>query len=221
MKIIVFGAHPDDCESGCGGLIVNAVQAGHEVHCLYATAFREGRLCFGRPEKEVRTEEATAACRVMGATAEFLEYAHEHIDVNLEDRRRLASLLVGRQPDVLLAHWPVDTHPDHRAVGVLALEAFLSPEARFDFYYFEVMTGRQSLRFMPTHYVDITDSAARKRQACFCHRSQNPEAFWAVHDAMHRFRGWECGVEKAEAYVKLDRGGAKARLLPGMTPGRA
>jgi LmbE family N-acetylglucosaminyl deacetylase len=186
------------------------------VHCLFATAFREGREFFGRPEKEVRTEEARAACALLGATAEVLDYPHEHIDVNLANRQRITSLLLERAPDVVIAHWPVDTHPDHRAVATLALDAFLHPEAPFDFYYFEVMTGLQSLRFMPTHYVDITASAERKRQACFCHQSQNPEGFWSVHEAMHRFRGQECGAERAEAYVRVERGGPQLRLLPGL-----
>ncbi|OGG45732.1 MAG: hypothetical protein A3F84_18465 [Candidatus Handelsmanbacteria bacterium RIFCSPLOWO2_12_FULL_64_10] len=216
MKILVFGAHPDDPESGCGGLIVNAVNVGHEVHCLFATAFREGRTFFGRPEKEVRTEEALAACEILGATAEILDYPHEHIDVNVENRGRITRLLLDRAPDVVIAHWPVDIHPDHRVVGTLALDAFLSAETEFDFYYFEVMTGMQSLRFTPTHYVDITDSAEKKHQALLCHKSQQPEKCWEVHEAMHRFRGQECGVRRAEAYIRVERGGKSLRLLPGM-----
>lgn len=216
MKILVFGAHPDDPESGCGGFIVNAVQAGHEVHCLYATAFREGREFFGRPEKEVRTAEARAACEILGATPEFLDYPHEHIDVNLENRQRIAQWLQNRKPDLVLAHWPVDTHPDHRAVGTLALDAFLHSEVCSQFYFFEVMTGHQSLRFMPTHYVDITASADRKRQALLCHQSQQPEVIWENHELMHLLRGRECGTERAEAYVKIERGGSQLGLLPGL-----
>lgn len=106
MKILVFGAHPDDPESGCGGLIVHAIHAGHEVHCLFATAFREGRKFFGRPEKEVRIEEALTACEILGATAEILDYPHEHIDVNTENRRCITRLLLDRAPDVVIAHWP-------------------------------------------------------------------------------------------------------------------
>ena len=55
MKLLVFVAHPDDPESGCGGLAARCGRAGHEVVFLYATAYRQGREFYGRPEKEVRT----------------------------------------------------------------------------------------------------------------------------------------------------------------------
>ena len=79
MRIIVLGAHPDDPESGCGGLAVNAVQRGHEVLFVHATAFRAGRLFFGRSEREVRTEEAKEAAAVLGVAVDVLDYAHETI----------------------------------------------------------------------------------------------------------------------------------------------
>lgn len=214
MKIIIFGAHPDDPESGCGGLIANAVDAGREVHCLYATAFREGREYFGRPEREVRTEEAIEACKILGTTWEFLDFSHEGINTNIENRYRITKLIEEHGPNVVVAHWPVDSHPDHRAVAMLALEAFLKLGSH-DFYYFEVLTGQQSLRFMPTHYVDISSVFERKHQALLCHKSQDPEEIWEKHDVMHRFRGLECGAERAEAYIRVDRATGMMKYLPG------
>ena len=85
MKIVIIGAHPDDPESGCGGLACRAVGDGHEVVFIYPTAYREGRMCFGRPEKEVRSEEAHAACDVLGVRPVIWEYAHEQI-VTIHDR---------------------------------------------------------------------------------------------------------------------------------------
>ena len=218
MKILVVGAHPDDPESGCGGLAVRCVEAGHEVVFTYATAFRQGRRFFGRPEKEVRTEEALAACEVFGVRGVVLDYPHEGIDVNAENRTRVTAYLIDERPDVVIAHWPVDTHPDHRCVGALALSAYLTPETDFEFYYFEVMTGVQSLHFHPTHYVDISDVAETKRRALLCHRSQDGEAVWQDHELMHRFRGRECGVERAEAYIRIDRKGTAQPNLPGLIP---
>jgi len=213
QKLIVFGAHPDDPESGCGGLIANAVAAGHAVHCLYGTTFRAWREYDGRPEREVRSNEAIAACRVLGATWEFFEYEHEHIDVSIANRQHVAEVIAAQAPDIVVAHWPIDTHPDHRAVGVLALDAYLAHQS-YAFYFLEVMTGRQSLRFSPTHYVDISAVAEKKRAAIMCHVSQEPEAIWADHEIMHRFRGRECAVERAEAYVRVDRGAGG--FLPGV-----
>ena len=216
MKILVLGAHPDAPELGCGGLAVQCVQAGHEVVFTYATAFRPRRQFFGRPEKEVRTEEALAACEVLCVRGVVWDYPHEGINVNAENTARVTAYLVEEHPDVVIAHWPVDTHPDHRCVGTLALSAYLSPKTDFEFYYFEVVTGQQSIHFHPTHYVDISDVAEIKHQALLCHRSQKGEAMWQNRELMHRSRGRECGVERAEAYIRIDRKGTAQVNLPGL-----
>jgi hypothetical protein len=44
LKIVVFGGHPDDPESGAGGLIATLTRHGHEVICAYGTSFRGDRL---------------------------------------------------------------------------------------------------------------------------------------------------------------------------------
>ena len=54
LKVVVFGGHPDDPESGAGGLIATLTGLGHEVILAYGTAFRGDRQFFGRPEAEVR-----------------------------------------------------------------------------------------------------------------------------------------------------------------------
>ena len=106
------------------------------------------------------------------------------------------------RPDVVFAHWPVDTHIDHQLTGVMALRVFLDKESRFALYFFEVMTGRQSLHFRPTHHVDISAYREIKKAAMFAHASQNPAGFWAHHEVMDAFRGKECGCEAAEAFLK-------------------
>jgi LmbE family N-acetylglucosaminyl deacetylase len=214
MKIMIMGAHPDDPESGCGGLAAQCAAENHEVHFIYATAYRKGRSCFGRPEKEVRTQEARAACDVLGVRGDVWDFAHEGIDVNPANIKRVTAYLETHRPDLLVGHWPVDTHPDHRAFGTLTLSAFLAADIVCDFYFFEVMTGRQSIHFQPTHYVDISAGAEQKHRALREHRSQDGEAVWRDHERMHGFRGWECGVERAEAYIRVDRGKTVGRTLP-------
>src|SRR5271157_6279409 len=80
LHVVVFGGHPDDPESGPGGLIATLTRQGHEVICAYGTTFRGDRRFFGRPETEVRKEEATAACKVLGAKPKFFPCAHEKLD---------------------------------------------------------------------------------------------------------------------------------------------
>ena len=218
MKIMIMGAHPDDPESGCGGLAARSVMDGHDVLFVYGTAYREGRTFFGRPEREVRTAEAEAACAVLGVRCDVWEFPHEGIEVKVANIARVTAYLEKERPHVLIAHWPVDTHPDHRSIGTLALSAFLRAEVACDFYFFEVMTGLQSIHFHPTHYVDISAVAEKKHQALCEHRSQDGEAVWQDHELMHAFRGRECGAKQAEAYIRVDRGTTvKDRLpLPGI-----
>jgi len=216
MRIIVLGGHPDDPESGCGGLAANSMRKGHEVLFVHCTAYRQGREFFSRPEKEVRTEEALAAAEILGVEADVWDYPHGQIYVNDENIARFESYILGQKPDIVIAHWPVDTHPDHRCVGGIALSVYLDSDTNFDFYFFEVMTGQQSMHFHPTHYVNISDVAEIKHRALLCHKSQNGESVWQVHEVMHRMRGNECGVERAEAYIRIDRGKTAQKLLPGL-----
>src|SRR5271168_5191321 len=77
LRVVVFGGHPDDPESGAGGLVASLTRQGHEVILAYGTTFRGDRRFFGRPEAEVRKAEATAACKLLGAVPKFFPYAHE------------------------------------------------------------------------------------------------------------------------------------------------
>jgi len=54
-------------------------EAGHEVICACGTVFRGQRKFFGRPEAQGRRAEATAACKVLGATPKLFPYAHEKL----------------------------------------------------------------------------------------------------------------------------------------------
>jgi hypothetical protein len=92
-------------------------------------------------------------------------------------------------------------------------DAWLAGGRRFALYYYEVSTGKETQHFRPTQYVDITAVETRKRAACWAHASQDPAKFYADHEAMHRFRGFEAGCERAEAFVHHEQ--SPAGPLPG------
>jgi len=220
MRLLVVGAHPDDPESGCGGLACRAVRDGHDVAFVYATAYRRRREIFGRAERVVRSEEARAACAALGARPIIWEYAHEEIDIDRESAERFRERILSESPDIVVAHWPVDTHVDHRSVGILALSAYLHDRTRFRLYFFEVCLGKQTMQFHPTDFVDISPMAEVKRQSILCHKSQNPEGILADHDRMQRLRGEECGVAEAEAYVRMGARDTGEPCLPGLVCGQ-
>jgi LmbE family N-acetylglucosaminyl deacetylase len=212
LTVVVFGGHPDDPESGAGGLVAALAKQGHKVICAYGTAFRGDRRVLGRPEAEVRRAEATAACKVLGATPRFFPYAHEKLNADEPTLKAVAAWLDEVKPDVVVTHWPLDTHPNHHVVGSLVWQCY-KRSGGWNLYFFEVMTDQQTIAFAPELYLDLTPVLDIKQRALNEHVSQDPESIWKVHDRMHLRRGAECGVERAEAYALVE---AKAGcpLLP-------
>ena len=69
LKVVVFGGHPDDPESGAGGLIATLTHQGHEVILAYGTAYRGDRRFFGRPEASGKWHQLVTAAMVLGVPA--------------------------------------------------------------------------------------------------------------------------------------------------------
>jgi LmbE family N-acetylglucosaminyl deacetylase len=202
LKVVVFGGHPDDPETMAGGTIARFADLGHDVVCLYLTRGEAG--IEGRSHADaarVRTEEAEKACAAIGARLRFAGQVDGATEVTAARYAESRAILEEEKPDLLVTHWPVDTHRDHRATSLLAYDAWLALGRSFDLYYGEVLTGDQTQQFAPTHWVDITAWVERKRASCFAHASQDPAAMWSHHDQMHRFRGREAGFGAAEAFA--------------------
>jgi LmbE family N-acetylglucosaminyl deacetylase len=218
FRVVIVGAHPDDPESGCGGLIALLTQGGHEVIVAYATCFRGDRKIGTEPEAVVRRREATAACQLLGAKPHFFDYAHEKLVADEQTLATVAAWLKKVQPDIVVTHWPLDTHPNHHVIASLVWQAYLRQD-KWSLYFFEVMTDQQTQNFRPDLYLDIDGARELKHRALACHQSQKPEEIWEVHEAMHRHRGTEAGIKDAEAYVRA-AGKKKHHELPVSFRGR-
>jgi len=204
LKIVVAGAHPDDPESCCGGTTLLYADEGDDVVYLYLTRGEAGIDGVDYEEAaRIRTAEVEASCKILGARPVFLGQVDGATEISAEWYERVRGVLAAEGPDIVITHWPIDTHRDHRAMGLLVYDAWLHLGRTFELYYFEAMTGQQTQVFNPTAYVDISGVEERKRAACLAHASQHPaEGFYAVHQAMHRQRGNEAGVPLAEAFVR-------------------
>jgi LmbE family N-acetylglucosaminyl deacetylase len=217
LKVVCVGAHPDDPESGCGGTLARYVRQGHRVTVVYLTRGEAGIA--GKTHAQaaaIRTAEAEAACRILGAKAVFAGQIDGATAVDPPKAQAFAKLLAAEEPDVVLTHWPVDTHSDHQAASLLTFRAYVAAGRRYALYFFEVDSGSQTLGFVPSAYVDITGVRETKKRALFAHRSQDGERIYKMHHAvMEDFRGRELGVAAADAFVSLardHRGGG----LPGL-----
>jgi N-acetylglucosamine malate deacetylase 1 len=205
LKIVCIGAHPDDPESGCGGTLAKFTNAGHEVTIIYLTRGEAGIP--GKTHDEaaaIRTKEAIAACQILKAKPVFAGQIDGDSIVNNDWVTKIEDLISNENPDIVFTQWPIDSHKDHQATSLLTIQAWLAAEKKFDLYFFEVCAGEQTMTFHPTDYVDIIDTQEQKRNAVFCHQSQDPPGIYQCgHTLMEEFRGIASGFKAAEGFVKM------------------
>ncbi len=201
-KVIVTGGHPGDPEYGCGGTIARYTDLGHEVVLLY---LNDG-VPAGKPSDGVRVAEACKACEILKARPVFAGQVDGEAVVDRAHDDAFQRILERERPDVVFTHWPIDNHADHRAMSMLVYSAWLRMGKKFALYYYEVSNGEDTVQFAPTHYVDITATEPRKRQACYAHASQSPERFYALQEQVTRLRGIERGCRQAEGYIRHVQG---------------
>jgi LmbE family N-acetylglucosaminyl deacetylase len=200
-KVIVCGGHPGDPEYGCGGTIAHYTDLGYEVVLLYLNN-GEPPSQPARPPAGTRVTEAAKACEILQARPLYVGQVDGRAIVDAAHYVEFRKLLEAENPDVLFAHWPLDNHADHRAISVLAYDAWLQLGKRFALFYYEVSNGEDTVHFSPTHYVDITATERRKRQACYAHASQSPDRFYALQEQVTRTRGFESGHRHAEGFIR-------------------
>jgi LmbE family N-acetylglucosaminyl deacetylase len=119
--MLVFGAHPDDIEFACGGVIAKATRAGQSAH--FVVCSRGEAASFGTPEE--RVAEAQRGASLLRATVEFLELDGDaHLAVCASHTIKLAEIIRRRRPQLVLAPSVVENqHPDHARLGALVRDA--------------------------------------------------------------------------------------------------
>ena len=119
--LLAFGAHPDDIEFGCGGVIAREAAAGRKIH--FVVCSRGEAATNGTPAE--RTREAKRAAGLLGATIEFVDLGGDaHLEVRAAHAIKLAAILRRLRPAVVLAPSVVaNQHPDHVVVGQLVRNA--------------------------------------------------------------------------------------------------
>jgi N-acetylglucosamine malate deacetylase 1 len=124
LRIIAFGAHPDDAEFQMGGAAIKWAKLGHHVKLVSVTNGDLGHWDIsGGPLAIRRTKEVQEAARRMGTTVEVLDIHDGELMPTLENRRTIARLIREWDADLVLAHRPNDYHPDHRYTGILVQDA--------------------------------------------------------------------------------------------------
>jgi N-acetylglucosamine malate deacetylase 1 len=124
LRIVVFGAHPDDAEYKAGGVGAKWAKLGHHVLLCSVTNGDIGHWQMaGGPLAERRTAEAIACSKKLGTTAKVLDIHDGELEPTLENRKKIIRVIREWKADLVIAHRPWDYHPDHRYVGVLVQDA--------------------------------------------------------------------------------------------------
>src|SRR5688572_31662267 len=124
LRIIAFGAHPDDCELQVGGTAAMWAKKGHHVLLVSVTNgdighWREA----GGPLALRRRMEVKKAHEVLGVQGVILDIHDGELLPTVENRRLINRLIREWKADIVMGHRPNDYHPDHRYTGVLVQDA--------------------------------------------------------------------------------------------------
>src|SRR5438094_8966218 len=124
IRIIAFGAHPDDCDQGAGGLAIKYAAHGDKVKFVSLTNGDAGHQSMGGGQLAVRRRaEAQEAGRRIGIEYEVLDNHDGMLLPTLEVREQVIREIRQWKADIVIAPRPNDYHPDHRYTGVLVQDA--------------------------------------------------------------------------------------------------
>ena len=124
LRILMIGAHPDDCDIKAGGTAALYVQMGHEVKFLAVTNGDAGHMEMGGGIlAKRRYEETQEVARRLGIQYDVLDNHDGELLPTLEIRLDVIRKIREWNADVVISHRPNDYHPDHRYTGVLVQDA--------------------------------------------------------------------------------------------------
>jgi LmbE family N-acetylglucosaminyl deacetylase len=166
VNILAIGAHPDDIEQGCGGLIVKAARSGHNVY-MYTLTRGEAA---GDPYR--RVNELIESARVIGAKKLWIDnFPDTQLSVNSELINHIENIIQRTHADLVLTHSSYDIHHDHRATSAATIEA-----GRFahNILAYEIPLSRD---FKPQVFHDISDAINDKVSLISLFKSQRDKVY--------------------------------------------
>jgi len=141
--MLAFGAHPDDIEFACGGVVAKETRAGRAAH--FVVCSRGEAASHGTPEQ--RAIEAENSARILGATLQFIELGGDaRLEIRAQHAIALAQIIRAIRPGIVLAPTLIENqHPDHPKLGRIVRDA-----ARLARY-----GGVEELRAHAPHAIDL------------------------------------------------------------------
>ncbi len=195
LRILMIGAHPDDCEVAAGATAALWAAAGHTVRFVSATNGQTGHhVQGGAALAQRRIAEARASAEVLGVESQVLPIPNGEIVPILPYRRMFIQLIREFAPDLILTHRPNDYHPDHRYTSQLVQDsAYLvmipnncpeTPPLRYNPVVAYLPDSFQKpYPFTPDVVISIDSAVEKKYDALHQHTSQMYEWIpWTRHN---------------------------------------
>ena len=184
IRVIMIGAHPDDCDIDGGGTAALFASMGYAVKFLSVTNGDAGHyLEGGGMLAKRRAAEAKESGRRLGITYDILDNHDGELEPGLAVRLQIIRKIREWNADIVIAPRPNDYHPDHRYTGILVQDAAfmvgvpniapdVSPVKKNPvFLYFQDFFKKPN-PFRPDIAVDITSVFDKKIAAMDAHQSQ-------------------------------------------------
>jgi LmbE family N-acetylglucosaminyl deacetylase len=198
LRIMVIGAHPDDCETS-GGIALRFVRLGHSVKFLCATnGFSGHQSTMGGALSQIRWKEALSVSKLTGIEVEFLDNNDGYLTPGLPERTAMMRAIRIYAPDIIITHRPNDYHPDHRNTSILVQDCSylvqvpnvcpMTPVLRYQPAIFYMQDSfKKPYPFQPDLVFDITDVFEDKMRMWHQYKSQ-----------MYDWLPWVDNVDKSE-----------------------
>jgi len=197
MKILAIGAHPDDIEYGCGGLLLKAVAAGHEV---FLNVMTTGGI---NPDIDRRKEQENAAGFLGAKKLIWGGFQDTALCPNRELIVAVEKAIDAVSPGLVLVNYPDDAHQDHIALARCTITACRYVK-RLLFYH-----DYTTLDFIPDTFADITEVLEKKKQLLAMHKSQVNKNYPTGLDMLENvsarasYYGFMAKVKYAEGFKPL------------------
>lgn len=202
-QALVFAPHPDDEVFGCSGAIMRHVERGVSVHVVVVSDGAHGAAEEKAAEYALqRQNESIAAAHILGyGFPVFWHYSDRQVSYSEKLIQEILATIRETGADLVYAPSVFEMHPDHRILGMAAVEAVRRIGKTVRIALYEV-----GVPLRPNQLLDISDLAPRKAAAMECFSSQNARQRYDQHiAALNRYRTYTlpASVTAAEAYILI------------------
>lgn len=222
-RLIIVAAHPDDLETLCGGTVTLLAQRGvkvYSVNCTMGDIGTQQRQIIRPALATVRLSETDEAAKILGIEQTYNLGRHDgELVADLELRAQIARLYRVTQADTLFTfdpYWTGQIHPDHRAAGQAALDAYMP--SKMPLYRPEQLNEPETCLgclervFVfatdraPDVCIDVTAVYSNKLAAAMAHHSQFPKGEESLEwmKEMDQRQGQGTGATYAELFKQIE-----------------